>query len=346
MANAIIDKRRTSFRDIASHAGVAVSTVSRYLNGQMVLKPETEARVLKAMESLGYAQTSKRTTSSSTRLGTIGLIVPQIGHEYFSRIADSVVTSAEAQGFSVLIASTQSHSRKQLEYVDLLAEAASGIIYAGNYVSNLALTAVIEQGRPVVVIDEALTGLPPTDAVLVDDYTGAYQAVAHLASLGHERIALVTGPPALNSVQERKRGYTDALRKAGVDPDAQIQISGQFSEDFGVGVVSRLMAAKEPPTAVFAASDTIALGMMIGARNSGIAIPQDLSIVGFDDSPGAGYVSPRLTTVRTPVDKMAAMAVAALVDRIEDPKRPVQCAVTPVVLVIGESSSPPKKPNR
>lgn len=342
MATTIKDKRRTSFRDIATAAGVAVSTVSRYLNGQMVLKPETEARVLRAMDGLGYEQGSRRTNQNVVRLGIIGLVVPQIGSEYFSRIADSVVTSAESQGFSVLIVSTQSHSRKQLEYVELLAGAAvSGIIYAGNYVSNLALSSVIERGKPVVVIDEALIGGPPTDAVLVDDYAGAYQAAAHLASLGHERIALVTGPMSLNSVKERRRGCMDALRKAGIDPDAQIQISGEFSEDFGVGAISRLMAAKEPPTAVFAASDTIALGMMIGARNSGISIPKDLSIVGFDDSPGAGYVSPRLTTVRTPVDKMAAMAVTALVERIEFPKRPVQTAVTPVVLVIGESSCAP-----
>lgn len=343
MANATIDKRRTSFRDIAAAAGVAVSTVSRYLNGQMILKPETEARVLQAMDALGYAQSSRRPNAPVVRLGVIGLVVPQIGNDYFSRIADSVVTSAESQGFSVLIASTQNHSRKQLEYVDLLAGAAvSGIIYAGNYVSNSALSSVIEQGTPVVVIDEALIGAPPTDTVLVDDYAGAYQAVAHLAALGHQRIALVTGPSSLNSVQERRRGYIDALRKANIDPDDQIQISGEFSEDFGVGAVSRLMAAKEPPTAVFAASDTIALGVMIGARNSGISIPQDLSIVGFDDSSGAGYVTPRLTTVRTPLDKMAAMAVAALIERIESPRRPAQTAITPVVLVVGESSAPPK----
>lgn len=344
MPNATVaDARRPSLHDIAEAAQVAVSTVSRYLNGQLPLKPDTEARVVKAMESLGYVRGSRTSRAKPTRLGTIGLIVPQIGSEYFGRIADSVVASAESQGFSVLIASTQNHSRKQLEYVELLADKEiSGIIYAGNYASNLALSAVIEQGTPVVVIDEALVGAPPTDTVLVDDYAGAYQAVAHLISLGHRRIALVTGPPTLNSVHERRRGYEDALSRAGIDPDAQVQLSGQFSEDFGVSAISRLMVSKEPPTAVFAASDTIALGMMVGARNSGIAIPDDLSIVGFDDSPGAGYVSPRLTTVRTPVDKMAATAVTALIDRIEHPSRAIQVAVTPVVLVIGESSAPPR----
>ena len=336
----LADGRRPNLRDVAESAEVAVSTVSRYLNGELALKPETEARVLAAMEELGFTRGLRSRRSRSTRHGTIGLIVPQVGSDYFGRIADSVVAHAEAHGFSVLIASTSNHSRKQLEYVDLLADhELSGLIYSGGYASNSALAGVIEQGIPVVVVDEALVGAPPADTVIVDDFAGAYQAVAHLTSLGHERIALVTGPPSLNSARERRRGYSDALRRAGIDPDAQVQLSGPFSEDFGVGAISRLMAATRQPSAVFAASDTIAVGMMVGARNSGIAIPDDLSIVGFDDSPGAEHISPRLTTVRTPVDTMAETAVAALIDRMEHPARQVETVATPVVLVVGGSTA-------
>jgi DNA-binding LacI/PurR family transcriptional regulator len=300
--------------------------------------------VLRAMEDLGYSRTERgQRGRTTTRTGVIGLVVPQIGNTYFGRIADSVVTAAEAQGFAVLMTSTLNHSRKQLEYVDLLADKdVAGIVYVGNYASNRALAALIEKGMPVVVVDEALSGAGPVDTVLVDDYAGAYQAVGHLTALGHERIALVTGPASLNSVHERRRGYEDALRRAGIDPAAQVQFSGQFSEDFGSGVLSRLLASPEPPTAVFAASDTIALGMMTGARNLGIRIPDELSVVGFDDIPGAGYVSPRLTTVRTPVEKMAASAVAALADRIEHPERAPQTIITPVVLVVGESAGAPE----
>ena len=311
----VAEGRRPNLRDVAENAEVAVSTVSRYLNGDLALKPETEARIITAMEELGYARAARR--SQPTWLGTIGLVVPQVGSEYFGRIADSVVAHAEAHHYSVLIASTSNHSRKQLEYVDLLAgHEIRGLIYSGGYASNSALAGVVAQGMPVVVIDEALTGSPPTDTVLVDDYAGAFQAVAHLTSLGHTRIALVTGPTSLNSARERRRGYSDALHRAGIDAEAQVQLSGPFSEDFGVGAISRLMAAAQQPSAVFAASDTIAVGMMVGARNSGIAIPDELSIVGFDGGPGAAHVSPRLTTLRTPLDTMAETAVAALLDRI------------------------------
>jgi DNA-binding LacI/PurR family transcriptional regulator len=343
MVNApTVNDRRPSLHDIAETAQVAVSTVSRYLNGQLPLKPDTETRVLQAMEDLGYTRSARPTRTKTTRSGVIGLVVPQIGNTYFGRIADSVVIAAEAQGLAVLIVSTLNHSRKQLEYVELLADKdVAGLVYVGNYASNAALSGLIDAGMPVVVMDEALTGAPPVDTVLVDDYAGAYQAVGHLTAQGHDRIAIVTGPASLNSVHERRRGWADALRRADIDPEAQIALTGQFSEDFGTGALSRLLAAPEPPTAVFAASDTIALGMMTGARNLGIRIPEDLSIVGFDDSPGAGWVSPRLTTVRTPVDKMAASAVAALAERIDNPDRPPQMIITPVVLVVGESAAAP-----
>lgn len=338
-----VTDRRPSLHDIAETANVAVSTVSRYLNGQLPLKPDTESRVLQAIEELGYSRVPRAGRGTKISSGVIGLVVPQIGNVYFGRIAESVVAASEAQGLSVVIASTFNHSRKQLEYVELLAEKdVAGIIYAGNFTSNRALSALIEAGTPVVVIDEALVGAPPVDTVVVDDYAGAYQATAHLASLGHERIALVTGPAGLQSVQERRRGYRDALIRAGLDADQQVVLSGAFSEDFGVGALSHLLSSPLAPTAVFAASDTIALGIMMGARSVGVRIPDDLSVIGFDDIPGAGYVSPRLTTIRTPVDKMAAAAVTMLVERIDNPNRPVQTQVTAVALVAGESSSAPR----
>lgn len=334
--------RRPSLHDVAENANVAVSTVSRYLNGQLALKPDTESRILRSMEELGFSRNARSTRSKASRSGVIGLVVPQIGNTYFGRIAESVVAAADAHGLAVLMTSTLNHSRKQLEYVDMLASKdVAGIVYLGNTTSNRALSGLIESGLPVVVIDEALVGTPPVDTVVVDDYAGAYQATAHLTSLGHERIALVTGPGGLKSVAERRRGYTDAMVRAGLDPDAQVHLSGAFSEDFGVGALSHILAASSSPTAVFAASDTIALGIMLGAKNLGVRVPDDLSIAGFDDTPGAGYVTPRLTTVRTPVDRMAASALTLLVERIDHGSTAVQRVVTPVALVVGESTAPP-----
>jgi DNA-binding LacI/PurR family transcriptional regulator len=293
------------------------------------------------MQELGFSRAARDSRTKSTKTNVIGLVVPQIGNTYFGRIAESVVAAADTHGFSVLMTSTLSNTRKQGEYVDLLADKdVAGIVYLGNTTSNRALSTLIKTGLPVVVLDEALIGTPPVDTVIVDDYAGAYQATAHLTSLGHERIALVTGPSGLASVAERRRGYADAMVRAGLDSEAQLHLSGAFSEDFGVGALSHILAAPSSPTAVFAASDTIALGIMTGAKNLGVQIPDDLSIAGFDDSPGASYVTPRLTTVRTPVDRMASNGLALLMERIEQRPAGVQRIVTPVALVVGESTAP------
>jgi DNA-binding LacI/PurR family transcriptional regulator len=333
--------RQSTLRDVASRAGVSVSTVSRYLKGELTLSDDTESRVTESLAALGYDRAAPLRKVTSPPNGIIGLVVPQIGNSYFGRIADAVVSSAEGLGFSVLLTSSLNHFRKQLDYVNLLvSKDVAGVIYVGNYSSNESLATAISNGLPVVVIDEAIAGLPPVDTVLVDDYAGAYQATTYLATLGHRRIALVTGPQRLNSVQERTRGYRDALVKAGVDPDRQVTLSGAFSAEFGVGALSHLLSSSETPTAVFVASDTIALGTMSAAASLAVSIPADLSLVGFDDDPTAELVTPRLTTVRTPVAEMASTAVALLVDRIEDPDRPPQNPVTSVALMVRESAAP------
>lgn len=342
-----VAERQPSLHDIAASAGVSVSTVSRYLAGQLALKADTETRVLGAISELGYSRAPRAPKERRVRNGVVGLIVPQVGNTYFGRIADSIVKVAERQGLSVLICSTLSHARKQLDYVDLLvSQDVSGIIYSGQYSTNRSLANVISSGRAVVVIDEALASAPPVDSVLVDDYAGSYQATTYLTNLGHRRVALVTGPAALHSVQERTRGFRDALTKAGIVAEEQMVLRGAFNEEFGVSVVSHLLAADHPPTAVFAASDTIALGILTAARSLGIRVPEDLSVVGFDDVPDAAVVTPSLTTVRTPVDRMAGAAVELLTNRIDDPSRPVTNSVIGVALVVRESTSAPGEPTR
>lgn len=333
--------RQPSLHDIAASAGVSPSTVSRYLSGQLPLKSETESRILDAITALGYNRAARAPRERRSGSGVIGLVVPQVGNTYFGRIADAIVKVAERQGLPVLICSTLSHARKQLDYVELLtSHDVAGIIYAGNYASNRALSNVIASGRPVVVIDEALTSAPAVDSVLVDDYAGAYQAVTYLTNLGHERVALVTGPSELRSVQERTRGYRDAMAKAGLSTDGQVILNGGFNEEYGVTAVSHLLSAPEQPTAVFAASDSIAMGILTAAKSLGVRIPDDLSVVGFDDIPDAAIVTPRLTTVHTPVDRMANAAVELLANRIDDTTRPVTNTVIGVALVVRESAAP------
>jgi DNA-binding LacI/PurR family transcriptional regulator len=331
-----------TIQDVARAAGVAASTVSRYLNGQLKVSPATEAKVLEAVAELGYVPNAVGRNLARRRSGVIGFVVPEISNPYFGTIADYVVEAVERHGRLVLLCSHRSQSIKQSSYIDLLATGAiDGMLYLGSFRSNERLAVAITDGLPVVIVDEPIAGLPPVSTVVMDDYAGGYQATSYLVALGHRRIAFVSGPAELGSVQERFRGYHDALTKGGIDTGDQVRLSGQFTEQFGMSALPHLLAAPEPPTAAFVASDYIALGVLSAAEAHGIQVPDDLSIVGFDDIRFAQYVRPRLTTIRSPVDRLAQTGVELLFERLHDPQAPARTQVLPVELVIRESAAAP-----
>lgn len=334
------ERRAPSLRDVASHAGVSVSTVSRYLIGQLRLRPETETRVELAISELGYERAARSGAEARGGATSIGLIVPEIANAYFGRIAEGVIESANRCGLSVLLASTQSHAGNEAAYSELLASIGiGGLVYVGSHVSNPALAELVVAGLPVVAVDEEVAGVSPCDSVRPDDYAGAYQATKYLVTLGHRQIALVTGPDELRSVRDRRCGYEDAMANAGLAVCGPL-LSGPFSAEFGAAALSRLMSSRPAPTAVFAASDEIALGILLSASTFGLSLPVDLSLVGFDDVPAAAIVAPRLTTVRTPVATMARMAVDMLTERMAGRSLPSRSKVAPVSLVERDSTAP------
>jgi DNA-binding LacI/PurR family transcriptional regulator len=332
----------TTIQDVARAAGVAASTVSRYLNGQLKVSPATEAKVLGAVTELGYVPNSVARNLAQRRSGVIGFVVPEISNPYFGAIADYVVEAVERHGSLVMLCSHRSQSLKQSSYIELLASGAiDAMLYLGSFRSNERLAVAIADGLPVVVVDEPIAGLPPVHTVVMDDYAGGYQATSYLVALGHRRIAFVSGPSELGSVQERYRGYCDALRKSGLEPACQVRLAGQFTEQFGMSALPHLLAAAEPPTAAFVASDYIAFGLMSAAEAHGIRVPDDMSVVGFDDIRFSQYVQPRLTTIRSPVERMARLGVELLFERLQDPAAPARTEVLPVELVIRESAAAP-----
>lgn len=335
-------RRATTIQDVAQAAGVAASTVSRYLNGRLPVSPATEAKILAAVQELGYVPNAQARNLARRRSGVVGFVVPEISNPYFGAIADYVVEAVERNGLLVLLCSTRSQAVRQASYIDLLASGAiDGMLYLGSFRSNQRLAAAIDGGLPVVVVDEPISGLPPVHTVVMDDYAGGYQATSYLISLGHRRIAFVSGPAELGSVQERHRGYCDALRKAGLDPDQQVRRDGPFTEVFGMTVLPHLLAAPQPPTAAFVASDYIALGVISAAESHGIRVPEDLSVVGFDDIRFSQYMTPRLTTVRSPLERLARVGVELLFEQLQDPGAKARTEVLPVELVIRESAVPP-----
>jgi DNA-binding LacI/PurR family transcriptional regulator len=268
--------------------------------------------------------------------------VPEISNPYFGAIADYVVEAVERRGLLVLLCSTRSQAAKESTYIDLLASGTiDGMLYIGSFRSSERLAAAIRGGLPVVVMDEPIAGLPDVHTVVMDDYAGGYQAGSYLAALGHRRIAFISGPAELASVQERRRGYEDALRKGGIDPDQQLSLAGQFTEQFGMSALPRLLAAAQPPTAAFVASDYIALGLLSAAETHGVRVPEDLAVVGFDDTRFSQYVRPRLTTIRSPLERLAQVGVELLFERLTGTDAPARTEVLPVELIVRESAGPP-----
>lgn len=331
-----------TIQEVAKAAGVAPSTVSRYLNGQLRVSPATEARLLDAVRDLGYVPNAQARNLVRRRSGVIGFVVPEISNPYFGAIADYVVEAVERHGLLVLLCSTRSQAGKESSYIDLLASGAiDGMLYLGSFRSNERLAAAVRGGLPVVVVDEPISGLPDVHTVVMDDYAGGYQATSYLVALGHRRIAFISGPAELASVQERRRGYEDALRKGGLDPDQQLSLAGQFTEQFGMSALTRLLAAPQMPTGAFVASDYIALGMLSAAETHGVRVPGDLSVVGFDDIRFSQYVRPRLTTIRSPVERLAQVGVELLFERLAARDTAARTEVLPVELIVRESAAPP-----
>jgi DNA-binding LacI/PurR family transcriptional regulator len=274
------------------------------------------------------------------------MVVPEMDNLYYGGIADHVIEEAERRGLGVLLCSTRNQKLRQESYIDLLSSGTiNGLVYIGSHAANRRLAAAIRDGLPVVILDEPITDLPPVDSVIMDDYAGGYQATSHLVSLGHRRIAFVGGPSELGSVKERYRGYQDALAKAGIEASDQLVLYGSFSERFGMSTLPHLLAPAETPTAVFAASDVIALGLLAAAAAHGVSVPGELSIIGFDDLRFAEYVSPRLSTVHSPIERLARVGVEMLFDRLRDRSAPARTEVLPVSLVVRDSTGPAVIPN-
>lgn len=334
---------KPSLQSVANAAGVSTSTVSRYLNGTLTLRKETEARILDAVHTTGYERQRRKHAVDPGRRRLVGLILPEIANQYYGLLADAIIEAADKQGFDTVVSSTMTNSLAQVRYVErLIALGVEGLLYVGNFSSNKALASASIAGLPIIVVDEEQRGVHDIDQVLADDYSGAYQAVSYLVNLGHRSIALATGPAELHSVRERRRGYRDVLVRAGIDPDEQIDVSGSFNAEFGATALTQIISSDLRPTAVFAASDIIAIGLMGAARSLSVRVPEDLSVVGFDDIPMSRLVTPALTTVHTALDETARRAVSLLGRRLDESGvSAVRVETTPVALVLRDSAGVP-----
>jgi LacI family transcriptional regulator len=305
----------STIRDVARRAGVGQATVSRVLNGSAA-RPETRERVLKAAAELGFVpnRLARGLVAKSTR--TIGLVIPDITNPFFPSLTRGVEDSASSGGYSVFLCNTDNDpATEELELRRLSEHRVDGIIFVGTTNRRDLLESVLATGVPMVMTDRPVDDLD-ADSVLVDNNAGARAACRHLIDLGHRRIGLVAGTSRTRTGQERVTGYREALREAGISVDESLMAQGNYTLESGYQAAQVLFGRFPRPTAIFAANDVMAIGVIRAAEEAGLTVPDDLSVVGYDDIQFASMVRPALTTVRQPAYEMGRSAMTMLLERI------------------------------
>jgi len=332
-----------SIKDIARAAAVSHSTVSRALSDSPLVSAETKARIQHLAQEMGYSPDAQARSLVMGRTLTIGLVVTTITDPFIAEVVQAVETTAHEHGYSVILASFSSRRERELAAVEMLqSKRVDAVIVTSSRVGAHYLAHIERLRVPVVLINthSAHTG-PYTFSVNVDNRHGGYTATTHLAGLGHARIAYVTGPVDHSDDRERLAGYRDALAPGGLVFDPALVVPGTGRAGGGERALPRLLAADRPPTAVFCYNDLTAIGLIRAAHHAGLAVPDDLAVVGFDDIPFASYVEPPLTTVAQPTREMGRQAMKmalALIDREDHQLASFSNIVLQGTLIVRESS--------
>jgi LacI family transcriptional regulator len=329
-----------TMKDVARVAEVSVATVSHVVNGTRFVSPERVERVHTAMGELDYTRDATARNLRVGRTDTIGLVVPDNSNPFFAELARWIEDAGFEAGYTTILANSNERPNRERRYIDtLLAKRVDGLIITPTVESDDgALVAALRRARiPIVVMDRDVS-LPLADVVLYDDAAGSRDAARHLLELGHTRFACIAGLPGVP--EERLDGFRSALRDAGIELRDDAIVAGDFRFGGGREATARLLATGKRFTALFAVNDLMAAGAIRTLVEHGLAVPDDVSVVGFDDAPIAEMVSPPLTTVRQPLQDMADAAVSLLLARVSNggAKRRIR-RVLETSLVVRESSA-------
>ena len=306
-----------TMRAVANLAGVSTATVSHVINDTRTVSAQVTARVLEAMEQLDYHPDIVARSLRRRETMTIGLLVPSVEIPFFARVAESIEAAADAAGYSVILCSSGWSLPRELQHLrNLLARRVDGLVCISLNMTADHLAPMLRRGTPVVLCERPMAGLE-VDAVEIDNFQGAYDATAHLIALGHRRIACITGLPSSTLNENRIRGYQQALAAAALPVDPGLIRCGDYSPASGARFARDFLDAADPPSAVFAFNDLMAMGVLQVAQQRGLRVPADLAVIGFDGLPLIEHTAPPLSTVDQPVAEMGATAIAMLVDRIK-----------------------------
>jgi LacI family transcriptional regulator len=332
-----------TIRQIADLAGVSIATVSRVLNGRDDVSNETREAVSRVIREQGYTANRSARGLSAGRTGLVGVLVPLVYPAYFSAILAGAVEALSEQDLRVVLTPTGHEHDREVSLIDRLMHGLTdGALIVLPEESSEELERLLDQHYRFVVVDPLMPLDDRIPSVSAAHTSGAHQAMRHLLGLGHRRIAAITGPPGWVATEDRRAGYHGALAAAGVLPTPELEVESDFEISGGFEAARSLLDLREPPTAIFAFNDNLAIGAIQAARESGLSVPNDLSIVGFDDVEGATIVTPALTTVRQPLAEMGRTAVSLLNRLLERQRFETLHVELATRLVVRDSTAPPR----
>jgi LacI family transcriptional regulator len=364
--NANRSGKRVTIHEVAAAAGISYGTVSRVINDAPYVKPETRQRVREAMDRLGYSVDRRARSLAGGRAQVLAVLVPDLGTGYIGEIIRGIDAEVELAQYDLLLYTTHRQAAKETSYVANIARGmADGLVLVlpsdvqaiveaakeTSYVANIArgmadglvlvlpsdVQAIVEHLRqiefPFVLVDyQGVEEQVP--AVCATNWQGAYNATEYLIDLGHRRIGFITGDMEMAGARNRLAGYQAALRTHHLPGDPALVRNGEFHYPEGYSAALALLGLPNPPTAIFASNDDMALATLDALRGQGVRVPEDMSVMGFDGIPQAALVHPPLTTVAQPLAKMGRVATQMLLDQLNDPGKPVRRVELPTELIV------------
>jgi LacI family transcriptional regulator len=329
--------KRITIGDVAAQAGVSVATVSKVLNGRYGVAPATSTRVKAVIEELGYEASLIARSLRSHRTNVIGILVADF-EPFSTELLKGAALAIHGSDYEVVVYSG-GHGHNQAGWERRYMSRLSGTLTDGTILVTPTVVDVVNDS-PVVAVD-AHTGSSGMPTVSSDNLKGAILATEHLIGLGHRRIGFLAGRPDLESAQLREQGYRQALTAAGIAVDPELVLVGGYTAADTAAPARQMLQMDRPPTAIFAANDLSAIETIEAAHALGLRVPDDVSVVGFDNVPESALIDPTLTTIDQSIQQMGFEAVRLLIAQIDDPSRPPEHVTLPTELVVRQSSGPP-----
>lgn len=305
-----------TIKDVAKKAGVSITTVSHVINETRYVSESLTHKVYDAMAELDYRPNILARSLRSGRTKTIGLVIPDISNAFFAEFSRKIEDEGFESDYSVILCNTDENPAKEERYIDvLIAKQVDGLIFFAAGDNGSLQDHVHHSNIPVVIVDREVDGID-SNVVLIDNFAGGIQATEYLLSLRHKRIGCISGPSPIRPSAQRVEGYKAALAADGLPHEPGLLQTGDFRFEGGERGMLALLDLPERPTAVFACNDMMALGAIRAIKQAGLRVPEDISVIGFDDTPLASLIFPPLTTISQPVKEMAEVAVALLIKQI------------------------------